>query len=233
VINLLLDDFKKPFYRLNEAEDDEAGEENYQLDQEGEEGSEEIADMPGEDTERKETDAGDEDYQLGDEKEETDAGDEEETAIEPGDEDYQLDQEGDEGSEETTDIPGEDQEQTTGEADEEGSEETPVEGEETAATEDPKDISKKLVLIGEFKNIYETTINLFESLSSIEFNIEKEDKALFNYIRNKLLDLQEKINFTITKQFKFLEYKKLLTIFYYFQINLNNLSELVEILIQE
>lgn len=142
----------------------------------------------------------------------------------------------DEASDYQLDGEGGDMEEPTGDTEENVDGEISGDGMEDDGSGDLDDTKKekykKMVLLDDYKELYNISISLQKSCENLNDKTNIKNKRMYNYLDNKITQLIDKISFTIRIMFMSEEYKKLLTLFYHYKIQINDIVKLFEFLIQ-
>ena len=146
-------------------------------------------------------------------------------------EDFQLDDNlGSDDTEETSEsgedasgeVPTEDSSMDTGDTGQDNNDET----------------TKKYILIDQYKNMIDSISKLLDSIESLalreSFTDKEKDKNEsdfsddYSYIVKELTDLKRNSIFTLINKFSAFDYQKLLTLFYYYQEKLDDITDLFQ-----
>ena len=128
-------------------------------------------------------------------------------------------------------------EDTEGTGEEEGMEDTEnTDGYDTdgrTTDEDPDTTIKKYYLLQQYNELYSTTSTLYTNIQQYYDKASDFKYDDITYILNNLIELKNKIIFTISVRYSTYTYQKLLTLYNYFESILSNLTTLTEKIIED
>lgn len=154
--------------------------------------------------------------------------DTEDMANETGQDDYQMNDE----DMEDPDMGGMDEGDPSleGESEEGGDDSF---GSDDSAEGEDKEIVKKYFLLKQYNEFYSTVTSLLSNLQEYCNRVDDYKYDDVSYIISQLQKIKNDLIFTITLKFKEFDYQKLITIYAYFEENLNRLTILTEKVIED
>lgn len=91
-----------------------------------------------------------------------------------------------------------------------------------------EETTKKFILLKEYEEMYSTTNKLINNIEKLFENSQYDDSDDDKFIYLKLKELERKILFTIVNKFEGLDYQNLIKLYFLFQEQLSNITELFE-----